>query len=152
MNVPTSVYAVLGDPTALAALESQFITAPPAWFTSLPVDAQAFVISLAPKYMSIMPQILSLEVAAGLTTLPAAAATATDVAATARATATGFSNSTIVTSRGTGSATGTTKAATASASTSKAPSTSISAGAAPTNAIAAGIVGAVGFIGLALAL
>lgn len=71
-GVPSSVFVALANPTALAALESQFIASPPAWFTTLPADAQSYFLSVAPKYASIVPQISSLEIAAELITVSAA--------------------------------------------------------------------------------
>lgn len=67
-GVPSSVFVALGNPTALPALESQFIASPPAWFTTLPADAQAYILSVAPKHASVESQIISLEIAAGLVT------------------------------------------------------------------------------------
>jgi hypothetical protein len=155
-GVPASVYSALTNPTALAALESQFVTAPPAWYTALPSDAQAWVISIAPKFVSIESQILGLEVEAGLTTLAGAAAGTGVSSSTAKAT--GVSNSTIASvSKGT-TTTGATKApttaATTAAASSKAASSSSSSGgaASPTGMVAAGVMGAVGFLGFALAL
>lgn len=117
------------------------------------------MIGLGGKVASIVPEIISLEVAAGLTTLPGAAGTGVvGTGGTASATATGKSNMTVttatLTASSSGKATGVTTTATnegAGSSSAQASSTS-STGAAQTNAVVAGIVGAVGFLGMALAL
>jgi len=120
----------------------------PSWYSALPSDAQSYVIGIAAKAETIVSEIVSLEIAAGLTTI-SGVGTGTAPSTTAPKT-TSYSNSTITT---------TSKAATTSAvvvttkatSSSAAPSSSSKA-AAPTNAISVGILGAVGFLGLAVAL
>lgn len=162
--MPASVTAALGNPSAISALESQFLAAgPPAWFSSLPADAQSYVLALGPKAETILPEIISLEIAAGLTTVSGAAGTgaaATSTPSKGTSIVGTGSNSTITTKGPTSIAEattgGTSNAASASAKTtaSSAKSTSSSsAGAAQvTGAIAAGVIAAGSFLGLALSL
>ncbi len=148
-GVPASITSALTNPSAIAALESQILQSSlPSWYNALPSDAQSYVLGVAGKAATIVPEIVSLEVAAGLTTI-SGVGTGTAVS-TSSAKTTSYSNSTIAT---------TSKAPTASAvvvttksSSSAAPTSSSKAGAAPTGVVAAGILGAVGFLGFAVAL
>lgn len=148
-GVPASVTSALTNPSAVSALQSQIIQSGfPSWYTALPTDAQSYILGVAGKAATIVPEIVSLEVAAGLTTI-SGVGTGTAVS-TSSAKTTSYSNSTITT---------TSKAATTSAvvvttkaSSSAVPTSSSKAGAAPTGVVAAGILGAVGFLGLAVAL
>ncbi len=160
-GVPASVTQALGNPSAISVLESQIIVSGfPSWYTALPSEAQSYVLAAPALYASIYPQISSLEVAAGLTTVSGLGGTGVIPGGPIQTSAsTGGSNSTSNSSGTTGSST-TTKATTTTGSTASGASTttsgsssSSSAGVAPTNApLVAGVMGAVGFLGLALAL
>lgn len=164
-GIPASVTELLSDPSAASVYESQVIASGfPSWFTALPSDAQSYILAAPGKYATIYPEIVSLQVAAGITSLGSAAGTGVSTTnpsgpiVTASGSATGKSNSNTTVTTGSLSSTGTaatTKAASSSGSATaktSASSSSSSAGAAPTNALAAGVMGAVGFLGLALAL
>jgi hypothetical protein len=148
LGIPSTVTAILGNPTAVSALENQINNESgfPAWFSTLAPDAQSWVISIAGVAATIIPELVSLEIGAGLTP---SGGTGTAPATTSAMT-TSYSNSIMTT---------TSKATTTSAiitttqgSSSAAPSSSSKAGAAPTGVIAAGVLGAVGFLGVIVAL
>ncbi|KAF8867061.1 hypothetical protein BDZ45DRAFT_734319 [Acephala macrosclerotiorum] len=156
-GLPSSVLAAITNPASLPGLISSLEAAAtaPAWFGSLPADAQAWVLSAAGAYTSIEPEISSLAIAAGVTGTGAATGTSATVKS---ASSTGYSNTTIASTSKSSSSTATTQASSlttsaAASSSSKASSSSSSGGAAsPTGAVAAGVMGAVGILGLALAL
>jgi len=161
-GVPASVTAALGNPSAISALESEILASGfPSWYTALPSEAQSYVLAAPGVYQSIYPQIVSLEIAAGLTTVSGLGGTGTNPGGPIQ-TVSGGSNSTrnSTTSRSgtTGSAATTSAPSSTTATTSglggvSSTSRSSSAGVAPTNApLAAGVMGAVAFLGLALAL
>ncbi|PMD55873.1 uncharacterized protein K444DRAFT_616951 [Hyaloscypha bicolor E] len=145
-GVPATVTAALNNPSLVSVLQSQINASGfPGWYSSLAPDAQSWVISVAGVAATVIPEIVSLEVAASLTTLAGGTGSAT---ATTSSMTKSHSNSTMsTTSKATPTLTPTTKA-----SSSPVPSKSSSAGAAPTNIAAAGILGAVGFLGLVVAL
>jgi len=147
-GVPATDTGVIGDPSAISILQSQILESGfPAWFSTLAPDAQSWVLGIAMTAATIIPEIASLEVEAGLTTF--ASSTATAPASTSASTTSQSSGTMIATTK----ATTTSQVITTTQTSSPAsPSTSSSkAGAAPTNVIA-GILGAVGFFGLAVAL
>ncbi|KAH6678404.1 hypothetical protein B0J14DRAFT_321754 [Halenospora varia] len=150
--VPASVTSALASPSGAATLYLELSSgAPPAWFLALPQEVQTYIIGLAPKFQNLV----SLEAAAGVITIPGKAATGTGAVVTA----TPGSNTTITTAKlsTSAAATGTAKISpgslTGSATvTGGAASATSKAGAQPTGAIAAGIMGAAGFLGLVMAL
>jgi hypothetical protein len=149
-GVPSSVSAAFAEKTGLAQLYNSLIASPPAWLLTLPPAVQQYLISeVGPKIQNVA----SLEVAAGIITLPGAVGTGTGSSAKPT-NGTGLST-------GTGSATlssgpkptsKTTPKPTSPAATPIAGSSSSKAGAQPTGVIAAGLFGAVGFLGVAMAL
>jgi carbohydrate-binding DOMON domain-containing protein len=147
-GVPATDTGVIGNPSAISILQSQILESGfPAWFSTLAPDAQSWVLGIAMTAATIIPEIASLEVEAGLTTYTSSTATAP---ASTSASTTSHSGSTTIT---TTKATTTSQVITTTQTSSPAsPSSSSSkAGAAPTKVIA-GILGAVGFLGLAVAL
>ncbi|KAH8783937.1 hypothetical protein BGZ57DRAFT_852333 [Hyaloscypha finlandica] len=145
-GIPATVTAALDNPSLVSMLQSQVNASGfPGWYSSLAPDAQNWVIGIAGVAATVIPEIFSLEVAAGLTTLAGGTGSAT---ATTSPMTKSYSNSTMsTTSKATPTPTPTAKA-----SSSPVPSKSSSAGAAPTNIAAAGILVAVGFLGLVVAL
>jgi hypothetical protein len=144
--IPPSVTdGAVSDPSKISVLQSQILESGfPGWWSSLAPDAQSWIIGIAGVAATVIPEVVSIEVAAGLTTIGK-----TETAPTATASSTrSRSNSTITT---TSKAT-LTPAPTIEASSSPLPSKSSSAGAAPTHVAVAGILGAVGFLGLVVAL
>jgi len=147
-GVPATDTGVIGNPSAISILQSQILESGfPAWFSTLAPDAQSWVLGIAMTAATIIPEIASLEVEAGLTTYTSSAATAP--ASTSASTTSHSSNTMVATTK----ATTTSQVITTTQTSSPAsPSTSSSkAGAAPTKVIA-GFLGAVGFLGLAVAL
>ncbi|PMD17474.1 hypothetical protein NA56DRAFT_662115 [Hyaloscypha hepaticicola] len=150
-GVPATDTGVIGNPSAVEILQSQILESGfPAWFSTLAPDAQSWVLGIAMTAATIIPELASLEVEAGLTTITTSTATATAPASTSAST-TSHSSGTMITT--TTKATTTSQVITTTQTSSPAsPSTSSSkAGAAPTKVIA-GFLGAVGFLGLAVAL
>lgn len=168
-GVPPDVKAAATNPALITSLESQFINSVPAWYTSLPADAQSYILGIGPKVLSIQPQIQSLQVVAGLiTTGYGSGATATGtgtgtgiypiVTPTTNGTISSDSTSTLSSSSTTTQTSSTSlisvtsPTASVSVSSVAAPSSTSKAGAAQaTGTIAAGLFGAVGVLGLALA-
>ncbi|KUJ20371.1 uncharacterized protein LY89DRAFT_730417 [Mollisia scopiformis] len=154
-GVPSNVISAFDNPTALPSLVSSLEATPPAWFTALPSDAQHWIIGAEEVYASLEPQIASLEAIVGGITAPGGTG-ATGSSSLPKSTS--YSNSTITSTKSSTSATTKATSLTASpavvaSSSSKATSSSSSGGAAsPTGAVAAGVMGAVGLLGLALAL
>src|SRR5881392_3011999 len=71
-GVPPEVVAAITDPASLSAVDAEFKTGRPSWFTALPSDAQAYIISVK----SDLSAIASLESVAGISAGPGATGTA----------------------------------------------------------------------------
>jgi hypothetical protein len=69
--VPASVTSALFNPALQSSLTREFLnpTGSPAWFSSLSPDAQAYLLGVPAKEASIIPAIVSFEMAAGFSTL-----------------------------------------------------------------------------------
>ncbi|KAG9238619.1 hypothetical protein BJ875DRAFT_23253 [Amylocarpus encephaloides] len=169
-KVPSSVQTALQNPTALAEIQSQIVNGQlPDWFSRLPPAAQSYLINLFPKIQTLIALGSQIGVSNGpYTTGSYVAATGTgsfveptDVSAS-NAT---VSNGTVSTGKPTVATSDTGLSGgpvTKSSAAAPAPSTAgagaggvsstSKAGARPTGVIAAGVFGAVGFLGLALAL
>lgn len=142
--------AAFAEKSGLAVLYESLIASPPAWFLALPQAAQQYLISqVGPKIQSIA----SLEVAAGIITLPGAVGTGTGGPAkptNGTSLSTDMSSATL--SSGPKPTSKATPKPTSPAATPITGSSSSKAGAQPTGVIAAGLFGAVGFLGVAMAL
>ena len=148
-GVPSSLTAALGYPSEIAVLQSEILASGlPDWFTSLPSDAQNWIIGIAGKALTLIPKIASLEVEAGLIT-QSSTATQTGSNPTGTTPAATSSNNSVATSSTT--VTASAAATTTKASSSAAPSSSSKAGAAPTGVVAS-LLGAIGILGVAIAL
>jgi len=165
-GVPSNVQAAATNPALIPAIESQFASGQPAWFTSLPADAKSYILNAGAAFASASPLIASLE--AQLTAvLPTATGIAnstvtaiTTVASVGNTTASSSGGNSTVSTKNLSTTTGTvvtTKASTSrkpsSTASTEASSSSSSGGAAQaTGAIALGLAGVVGFAGMVIAL
>ncbi|KAE9376944.1 hypothetical protein N431DRAFT_555234 [Stipitochalara longipes BDJ] len=141
--IPATVTAVLANPSEISVLESEILASGfPGWYSSLPPDAQSWVIAIAGVAATIIPELASLQGAAA--SITGGSGTGSAPAPTSLTTGS-HSNSTL-------SKTTSTLATATKTSNPTAQSSSSTAGAAPTNVVAAGILGAVGFLGLVVAL
>ncbi|PMD48532.1 hypothetical protein L207DRAFT_505562 [Hyaloscypha variabilis F] len=137
--IPATVTAVLANPSEISVLESEILASGfPGWYSSLPPDAQSWVIAIAGVAATIIPELASLQNAAASITGGSTTATT--------------SPTTGLPSTSTGTKASTSLAPATKTSNPTAQSSSSTAGAAPTNVVAAGILGAVGFLGLVAAL
>lgn len=68
-GVPASISAAITQPAAISALESEFATSVPAWWSSLAPAAQSYILAIGPKAQSLAPEIASLQSIAGITML-----------------------------------------------------------------------------------
>ena len=134
--IPTSVFSALTDPAAAASLSSAFAAgSTPAWFSSLPASDKSWLSSYQSQIAELGPTIWSLETAAGITSGPYPGPTADTNAAV------------------TGSKGGATAAASkTSAGSAQSGATSTGGGVKQTGALAMGVAGAIGVLGLAVAL
>jgi len=176
--IPSSIIDALSDPTEAANIYSQIAQGqPPDWFSSLPPAIESYWTSVYPKVQTLVS--LEASVASVYATATDgdgqvvytadSADTGTHTSTTAPTSPVSTGASTTSLSRGTGtgsfttappttgSASGTgssTKSGSGNGSSTKSGSStsSSSSGAQPTGVIAAGVFGAVGFLGLALAL
>jgi len=155
-GIPSSVESAFTDPTSLAIIYSQIQAGQlPDWYSTLPPDAQSYIKGSIPK----IETILSLEASAfptnviispQTTSSTGAAPTATGTGSTVAAPGNGSSTTAKPTASAGGSGSGSGNSSKTGSSSSAGSSSSSKAGAQPTGVIAAGVLGAVGFVGLAL--
>jgi len=93
-GIPASVTSALFNTALQPSLSSEIVASPPAWFTSLGPDAKAYILGIPAKESTIISQIISIEVAAGFTSLILPLAPASGAAATTDSASSNLSSST----------------------------------------------------------
>jgi hypothetical protein len=148
-GVPTAVQAAITNAAAFSSVEAAFESSIPAWFTSLPPNAQSYILNIGAEAATILPQISSLESLLPNPTSPPYSTGAITTSSHSNSTVSTISvpSTTSVKTTSTGTAI---TAGGSSASTTKKASTSSSSAGAATTGVGLGLAGAVGLVVLVL--